>query len=180
MTAPVESGGTSTGVRERGSGPRPGSEDWKPLLLHRPSRAKMRDVVHDPRVYRITALGLLILFLALQFLIPARLVISGMGAAGRPSVAVGILLMFLWAVALLRPKGLPARRQPIRWVVGVYVTTQLIGYAVGFGRQPLAIEASSADRWLILTFAMAGVALAVADAPPLGVTWIGSCERSWR
>lgn len=119
----------------------------------------------NPRNYQITAIGLLVLFLALQFLIPARLVITGMGAAGRPSVALGLLMMVLWAMSALRPGGLPAGRQPVRWIIGVYVATQLIGYAAGFDRLPLPIEARSADRWIILTFAMAGIALAVADAP---------------
>ena len=118
---------------------------------------------HLLRSYRITTLGLLILFLALQFLIPARLVVSGMGAAGRPSVALGILLAFLWAMAACRPKGLPAGRQPIRWVVACYVAVQLATYAVGFDRGPTQIEANSADRWLIFTIAMAGVVLAVCD-----------------
>jgi multisubunit Na+/H+ antiporter MnhC subunit len=57
------------------------------------------------------------------------------------------------------------KRQPIRWVIGIYVVLQLASYAIGFDRLPAADEASSADRWLILTIAMAGVALAIADSP---------------
>ena len=115
------------------------------------------------RHHRITTFGLLSLFLGLQFLIPARLVISGMGAAGRPSAAVGAGLAFLWALSAVRPHQLPAGRQPIRWIVGLFVGAQLLGYAIGFDRLPSSIEASSATRWLILTVSMAGVVLAVAD-----------------
>ncbi len=112
---------------------------------------------------KVTTLGLLVVFLTLQFLIPARLVISGMGAAGRPSVAIGILLAFLWTLSAVRPHQLPGGRQPIRWVVGLYVATQLLGYVIGFDRLPSPLEASAADRWLIFIVAMAGLSLAVAD-----------------
>lgn len=115
------------------------------------------------RRHRISALALLITFLALQFLIPARLVIGGLGAVGRPSVAVGILLAFLWCVSMRRPHRLPAGRQPVRWLLGGYLAVQLVGYAVGYDRLLPQIEANSADRWLILNVAMVGVALAVAD-----------------
>ncbi|WP_229856547.1 O-antigen ligase family protein [Nocardioides flavus (ex Wang et al. 2016)] len=102
-------------------------------------------------------------FLALQFLIPARLVISGMGAAGRPSAAIGCLLAFLWAVSAARQGQLPSGHQPIRWVVGIFVSAQLLGYVVGFDRLPSPAEASSATRWLIFVTSIAGVMLAVAD-----------------
>lgn len=115
------------------------------------------------RERRLTTLGLLAIFLVLQFLIPARLVISGMGAAGRPSAAVGVLLAFLWALSALRPRQLPSRRQPIRWIIGLFVGAQLLGYVIGFDRLPSPIEASAADRWLILVVSIAGVTLAVAD-----------------
>lgn len=122
--------------------------EWTPILI---------------RGGMITTLGLLLIFLALQFLLPARLVIGGMGAAGRPSVAVGLLLAFLWLLSAIRPHRLPAGRQPIRWAVGIFVTVQMVGYVVGFDRLATEAQASSADRWLIITLAMAGVTLAVAD-----------------
>lgn len=122
--------------------------EWQPVLLRR---------------RRISTLSVLLVFLALQFLIPARLVIGGLGAVGRPSVAVGILLAFLWFVSLIRARQLPAGRQPVRWVIGGFVLLQLVGYVVGFDRGLSVIEASGADRWMIFIVAMAGVALATAD-----------------
>lgn len=111
----------------------------------------------------ITIVGLLAIFMALQFLIPARLVIRGMGSVGRPSVAVGILLGFLWLVSAIRAHHLPAGRQPVRWSVGVFLAAQLVGHVVGMDRLPSAGELVAADRWLILSMALAGVTLAVAD-----------------
>ncbi|WEV76931.1 O-antigen ligase family protein [Janibacter cremeus] len=111
----------------------------------------------------VTTLGLLMVFLALQFLVPARLVIGGMGAAGRPSVAVGVLLAFLWLVSAIFTNNLPRSRQPIRWAVGLFLLAQLVGNVVGFDRLPSSAQASSADRWLIATIGFVGVCLATAD-----------------
>jgi O-antigen ligase len=134
----------------------------EPLLLKlRKARAEWQPVLLRRR--RISTPSVLMAFLALQFLIPARLVIGGLGAVGRPSVAVGILLAFLWLVSFIRSRELPQGRQPIRWVVGGFVLLQLFGYIIGFERGLSAIEASSADRWVIFVIAMAGVALATAD-----------------
>ena len=144
-----------------------GAEDdtgWNPLLL-KPRRWR-RALSLSPFILRTLALSavtLTIVFLALQFLIPARLVISGMGAVGRPSVAMGILFAFLWCLSALRPGGLPAGRQPIRWLIGIHFAVQLIGYAIGMYRIPVVVEANAGDRWIIFMTAMSGVALLIAD-----------------
>ncbi len=159
--------------------PRAGHEGWRPSLLRVPEGAKRVVAEWFPvlvRGRRPTMLGLLAIFLLLQFLIPARLVISGMGAVGRPSVALGLLLAFLWLLSAVRAHQLPAGPQPIRWVVGAYVATQLIGYAIGFDRGPSSIEASSADRWLIFVVSSAGVTLAIAD----GIRTRGDLDRLLR
>lgn len=136
--------------------------EFRPILLRRPwKHVEWLPLLLKPR--RPSTFTLLVLFLALQFLIPARLVIGGLGAVGRPSVAIGILLAFLWLVAARRRGGLPAGRQPIRWLLAAYLAAQLVGYAVGYDRQLPRVEANSADRWLIFVVAMLGVGLAVAD-----------------
>ena len=145
--------------------PTPGTDAWRPLLLRVPDTRGGQDSGR-PLLARsgiITTVGLLVVFLLLQFLIPARLVIGGMGGAGRPSVAVGVLLAFLWVVSAIRSRHLPAGRQPIRWAVGLFCLAQVVGNVVGFDRLPTAAQASAADRWLITVVAFAGVCLAVAD-----------------
>lgn len=141
-------------------------EQWEPVLLRIPQAMKRAHQDWAPVLVRggiITTTGLLALFLAFQFLLPSRLVIGGMGAVGRPSVSVGILLGFLWLVSAFRPHHLPAGRQPIRWAVGIFFAAQLIGYVVGFDRLPPATEASAANRWMILAVSLCGVTLAVVD-----------------
>jgi len=134
-------------ILSRTSGLRSSIDEWQPVLLRRPS-----------------VMVMLTGFLLLLFLIPARLVIGGMGAIGRPAIAVGLLLGFLWLAGLLQSSGLTKGFQPVRWLLAGYVGMQLLGYVVGYDRGLPAVEASGADRWMILTIAMAGVALAVADA----------------
>lgn len=135
----------------------------QPLLLRRWWRQGTRFNPYLLRPHRVSAQLLAVLFLALQFLIPARLVIPGMGAVGRPSVVLGVLFAFIWLLCALRPGKLPAGRQPIRWVIGCFMAVQLIGYASGMSRLPVPVEASAGDRYLILVTAMAGVALLVAE-----------------
>lgn len=155
----------STGQPELNS--QPGlSSRWEPTLLRVPQAVRRVHREWGPVLIRgglITTTGLLAVFLALQFLLPSRLVIGGMGAVGRPSVSVGILLGFLWLVSAFRPHHLPAGRQPIRWAVGVFFAVQLVGHVVGFDRLPPATEASAANRWMILVVSLCGVTLAVAD-----------------
>lgn len=145
--------------------PRFGSEQWHPILLRWGDRRSVGDPGRRRATLwrRLSVVDLVAVFLALQFLIPARLVIRGMGAVGRPSVAAGIMLAFLWVISALRPGRLPAGRQPVRWALGIFLAVQLVGYAVGFDRLPTAAQTRSADRWLIFLVAFAGVMLAVAD-----------------
>ncbi|HIZ37816.1 MAG TPA: O-antigen ligase family protein [Candidatus Ruania gallistercoris] len=146
-----------------GAGP---IDEWKPALLRVPPILHQLWVYWIPLLLRrrqLTVLALLIAFLALQFLIPSRLVISGMGAAGRPSVAVGVMLAFLWFVCAIRPHQLPAGMAPIRVLLAGFVMLQLFGYAIGVDRGPTPDELSSATMWLIFIVAMAGVALATSD-----------------
>lgn len=140
--------------------------DWSPILLRRPGRSDPLSETWHPallRRRRFTVLSLLLLFLALQFLIPSRLVIAGMGAVGRPSVAMGVALAFLWFLCAIRPHRLPRGNAPLRWVMAVFVALQFFGYVVGIDRGPTPDELSNATMWLIFIVAMAGVAMAAAE-----------------
>lgn len=138
--------------------PRPSQREWRPVLLRRSLPA---DVYHGT-LRLLSATNLIAVFIALQFLIPARLVISGMGAEGRPSVAIGVLLAFLWLVSALRGR-LPSGPQPVRWVVGIFVLVQVVGNVIGFDRLATPAQASGSYRWLIVVVGFVGVTLAMAD-----------------
>jgi hypothetical protein len=129
--------------------------------LARKAQDRLRRATSDVRPD--TLLMLLTLFLALQFAIPARLVIGGLGAAGRPSVVVALVLGLTWLAAWLCIDAIPRGRQPVRWIVLAYFGASLLAYAAGYGRGLTSAEASGADRHLILVVAMCGLALAMAD-----------------
>lgn len=103
--------------------------------------------------------------LVLIFAVPARLVLAPLGAAGRPAVLYATGLALVWLLAIPRASDRTGR-QPVRWLIGVYFAVQLITYAAGFDRGLPALEARSADRWLLMSAAVAGLALFVADGVP--------------
>jgi hypothetical protein len=105
-------------------------------------------------------------FLALQFLIPARLVIGGLGAAGRPSVVIALGLGLIWLASWFCTNGIQAGFQPVRWLVTAFFVTAVLAYAVGYTRGLSAVEASATNRQLILVAAMCELVLAIADGVP--------------
>lgn len=145
---------------------RSGSDDRysRPLLLRRlPAPIlPLRPVLARP----VDLLLVVTVFLALQFLIPARLVIGGLGAAGRPSVVLGLGLLLVWVAACLSIKGHFIDRQPVRWIIAAYLLTGLLSYGAGYARGLPPIESRAADRWVILAMATCGLALAIADGVP--------------
>lgn len=105
-------------------------------------------------------------FLALQFLIPARLVIGGLGAAGRPSAVIVSGLTLIWLASWFRTNAIPVGFQPVRWLVTTFFATAVLAYAVGYTRGLPEAEASGSDRQLIQIVVMCGLAVAIADGAP--------------
>jgi O-antigen ligase len=150
-------------------------EDDQPVLLRSrqpPVPILVHFLLRSPERYGLTRLRpdvfllLLTAFLALQFLIPARLVIGGLGAAGRPSVVIALGLSLIWLASWFRTNGVPRGAQPVRWIIAAYLTTAIFSYAVGYARGLPEDEASSATRSLLLVIAMCGLAVSLADGVP--------------
>jgi O-antigen ligase/polysaccharide polymerase Wzy-like membrane protein len=130
------------------------------FLLRSPERYGLPGLRPDVFLVLITA------FLALQFLIPARLVIGGLGAAGRPSVVIALGLSLIWLASWFSSNGIPTGFQPVRWIITAFFTTAILAYAVGYARGLSAAEASGTNRQLILVIAMCGLAVTIADGVP--------------
>lgn len=107
--------------------------------------------------------GLLTIYLVLLFLVPARLVAPGLGAAGRPAVIFGIGLLFLWVVTRMLPEQVLPGRQPVRWALAVFLVFFLIAYGLGAARGLPGPEARGADRALIVQLSLIGVTLVACD-----------------
>lgn len=109
------------------------------------------------------AVSLIVIYLVLLLAIPARLVLPGMGGAGRPSVAFGLGLLVWWLLAHLHPDLAPRGRQPTRWLLCAFVLAVLVSYAAALDRGLLPLEGRSADRYLLVLGSWVGVALVAAD-----------------
>lgn len=114
-------------------------------------------------VRHLSAANLLVAYLVLLFLLPARLVFPGMGAAGRPAVVMGLGFLVWWVFTRLHPGLTTYGRQPVRVILLALVLTLLVSYVLGLDRGLKPLEASSADRYLIVLGSWLGVALIAAD-----------------
>lgn len=109
-----------------------------------------------------TALPILV-YVALAGLIQARLVVPGLGAAGRPAALFGLGLMLWWTFSRLIPREDPVRAVPIRPVLFVYFLTFLAAVVAGIDRGLPGIEQRSMDRAVLITLGLGGVVLVAQD-----------------
>lgn len=107
-----------------------------------------------------TAVGVTLLT---AYVLPARLVVAGLGAAGRPALVIGAALLAWWAVARLVPGMFVHGRNPVRAALVVYLGTFLVSVMLGFARDMAVVEVSGADRSLLRTAGLVGLTLVVAD-----------------
>jgi len=99
---------------------------------------------------------------ALVFFLPARAVVSGMGAAGRPHFILAIGLLVWWLLCQLHPRLRVRSLHPLVVLVLVYVGWLTLAWAAGYDRGLTAGESSGSDRAMIANFAYLGVVLVAA------------------
>jgi hypothetical protein len=107
---------------------------------------------------------LLVVYIALLLVLPSRLVLPGLGAAGTPADVWGLLLLLLWCLSRLLP-GRHPRGGPARIALVLFFVTGLTSYAAGWVRGLPIYEAHGADRYLIGLLSALGVGLTALDAP---------------
>ncbi len=117
------------------------------------------------------AVTLLSVYVFLLMIIPSPLVFAPLGGAGGPDTIFGVLLLFVYLLALVTPPVMLARgRQPIRVAAVVFTCVVLAAY-ISANRRPLpTLEQNGADRGVILMLGWLGVMLVAADG-------ISSMER---
>ncbi|MGH8888752.1 MAG: O-antigen ligase family protein [Acidothermaceae bacterium] len=109
------------------------------------------------------AAAMLSLLCGLLFLLPARLVVPGLGAAGRPANILGVALFALWCLGRLVP-GLTSRRpQPLHWILGAFVGFMMLSWWLAYARGVQPAEGRSAGRYVIELVSLVGMALTAAD-----------------
>ena len=116
--------------------------------------------------WRPDAVSLLSVLVFFTFVVPARYVVPGFGAAGTPANLIGVGLLSLWLFARFRGSTAGPRLSPARIIVGIYLFVILLSYANGFARGMYPDERNSAGRLVLETFGLVGIALFAADAIP--------------
>ncbi|MGH3738773.1 MAG: O-antigen ligase family protein [Micromonosporaceae bacterium] len=117
-----------------------------------------------PTTHRLgDAAGVLMLVVVLAYLLPERLIVTDMASVGRPAMLAAQLLAMWWGLTRLHPALATSGRQPVRWVLGCYLVTLLLGYASGQIRGLSILEQNGANRAMLAALAFAGVALLAAD-----------------
>lgn len=99
------------------------------------------------------------------FLIPARLVVPGLGAEGRPTTVLAIGLLLVWVLRAIRGTKEPTASGPLRTLLMIQWVVILWAYALGHDRGLTAVEATAQDRALLVWLGASGLMLAVAEAP---------------
>lgn len=97
------------------------------------------------------------------YVLPARLVLGGLGAAGRPALLLGAALLAWWGLARLVPGLFVPGRQPLRVAVLVLVLSLMSSALLGFARPMPVEEFSGAVRSLLRWAGLVGLSLVIAD-----------------
>jgi len=113
---------------------------------------------------RLDGALLLGVVVVLVFLLPARAVVAGLGAAGRPHLIVATGLFLWWLVTRLHPGLRPRSRHPLLPLVLVYVGWLVLAWGAGYDRGLVDAEGSGSDRALIVSLAYLGIALVASEA----------------
>src|SRR5450830_1664030 len=103
---------------------------------------------------RLDGALLLGVVVVLVFLLPARAVVAGLGAAGRPHLLVATGLLLWWLVTRLHPGLRPRSRHPLLPLVLVYVGWLVLAWGAGYDRGLVDAEGSGSDRALIVSLAL--------------------------
>lgn len=110
----------------------------------------------------LEAAVLLATVVTLVFFLPARAVVSGIGAAGRPHFILATGLLLWWLLCLAHPRLRPRGMHPLVTLVLVYVGWLVLAWAAGYDRGLTDAESSGSDRNMIATFAYLGVVVVAA------------------
>lgn len=129
----------------------------------RPVNGQRPLVPPDAPRHRADAAGLLVMLVGLAYLLPERLIVTGMANIGRPAMLAAMALAGWWLLTRLHPALLTGGRQPVRWALGGWLLTLLLAYAAGQLRGLSTLEQNGADRAILAALAFAGVALVAAD-----------------
>jgi O-antigen ligase len=114
--------------------------------------------------YHADGATLVSIFVSLQLIIPARLVISKLPLSLSPASVVALLVGLCWLCAqFTNTLGMAKGRNAVRTMLFAYVSSVLATYGLATYRYLPSDELNSADHALVLALASVGMALGVCD-----------------
>jgi polysaccharide biosynthesis protein PslJ len=134
--------------------------DLEPSLIAERTYAtrRRRTFVDLPAVLSFT--------ICLLFLLPEGLILPGLNLVGRPGLVVALLLFCWWLLARLNPWLVVVGRQPLRWLMLIYLIALFLSYLAGLMRGLPSLEASGQDTAVLSACEFVGIALVTADGIP--------------
>lgn len=126
---------------------------------------RMGTVAGQRAGFHLDAVEALTVFFLLLFFVPARWVLPGLGAAGRPANIYAIGLFALWCVVKYLP-DFEFNRTPLRWVVLANSLALTLSYGLAFDRGLTPVESLGADRAMLDVLAFAGLVLVASEGLP--------------
>jgi hypothetical protein len=131
---------------------------------HRPDLSSTPDVEASGGWTRGAPVTILRIYVVLLVLIPPTYIVEPLGGVGTPATVVALGALMLWVIGLLAPGTYLCRTVvPVRVVIGVFVATTFMSYAMAHVRYVPAVELLASDRALLQLFAWGGVALLAAE-----------------
>ena len=113
------------------------------------------------------------LFLVLLFLVPARLVVPGFGAAGAPALLLGLVMLLLLTLEFAFPQTMRVGQRrtlqplasinPVVAALAFYLALVLLSWATGKMRPLSSLASTTSDRALIAICSLVAVALFVSN-----------------
>ena len=113
--------------------------------------------------WRLDAAALLGILVLVSYLLPARLVLPGLGEAGIPAMVLGLGMLVWWFATRLVPGSFVGGRHPLRAALLIFGLVLLISYALGLARGLPVAELSATDRAMLRFAGLIGIALVALD-----------------
>ncbi|MCU1679112.1 MAG: O-antigen ligase family protein [Frankiales bacterium] len=119
--------------------------------------------VESPRRRVDNATTLLIIYLFLLILIPSRLVLPGLGAAGAPASVFAVGLFLVWCLSRVMPGWSVPDRQIGHGPIAIFFVSCVIMWGTAWLRGVPGPEGRAADRFILASIGFVGVALVTMD-----------------
>ncbi len=117
-----------------------------------------------PPGWRRDGATLITIVLLFSMIVPSRFVYPPLGGVGRPDVLIGFGLLLWWLLSLLVPRLTPRGRNPLRWILALWLVVDLLSLVSAYQRPLSTLERSGTERVMIGVLSSIGIVLICSEA----------------